>query len=133
MDRLRQDLVAQRNKDGVFMAKERYDEMMENEVSNAAAVKEAETTLMNKTKELEETMATLGTAATRHYCCGPWTDKKLLLFVVVVVCLCLLFVFVCLFLVVFDWVRHHARRIESNARRVGVDPRNIDRYRAGVG
>ena len=60
MDRLRQDLVAQRNKDGVFMAKERYDEMMENEVSNAAAVKEAETTLMNKTKELEETMATLG-------------------------------------------------------------------------
>ena len=44
------------------MAKERYDEMMENEVANAAAVKEAETTLMNKTKELEETMATLGMA-----------------------------------------------------------------------
>ena len=94
--------MAQRNKDGVFMAKERYDEMMENEVSNAAAVKEAETTLMNKTKELEETMATLGTAATRHCCCGSWTDKKVLLFVVVVVCLCLLFVVcLCLFLVVF--------------------------------
>ena len=107
MDRLRQDLVAQRNKDGVFMAKERYDEMMENEVSNAAAVKEAETTLMNKTKELEETMATLGTAATRHYCCGSWTDKNVLLFVVfvccfLVVCDCLcLSLFVCLCLFVF--------------------------------
>ena len=113
MDRLRQDLVAQRNKDGVFMAKERYDEMMENEVSNAAAVKEAETTLMNKTKELEETMATLGTAATRHCCTvvGRGLTKRCCcllssLFVFVVVCLCLLFFgcfsVVLLSLIVFD-------------------------------
>jgi len=93
MDRLRQDLVAQRNKDGVFMAKERYDEMMENEVSNAAAVKEAETTLMNKTKELEETMATLGTAATRHCCTvvGRGLTKTCCCLSLFVVCLCLLF------------------------------------------
>jgi kinesin family protein 11 len=60
MDRLRQDLVAQRNKDGVFMTKERYDEMMTKEETNEILVKEAETALNKKTKELDDMMLVLG-------------------------------------------------------------------------